>query len=111
MNNKEFLYRCELFHDNFQGSFINLTKLEIISETPKGYWVQLKWGRKRWVSSEARNKYACKSEKEAYKQFVRRKTYRNRCIISERNRNDTAIIQAKEKIKEYDKQGKERNTK
>lgn len=104
---KRVLYRYELSY--WKGSpALELVEYEILKDTPKGYWIRQggKYGVKRWISKNARNKYAHKSVIYALKGYIRRKTYRNVCIESELIRNEETIKEAKYLIKQHDKQGK-----
>lgn len=100
-----FLYRYVLEH--WCGTTkLSLRKFKVTKETEKGYWIEIHYNRKKWVSNFARNRWAQPSKREALKHYIRRKMYRNHCIMEEMARNDVTIIKAKELLKEHDKQGK-----
>ncbi len=85
---------------------LELKKFEILRYTPKGFWIKTEWNREKWVSNFGRSRYAQTSKREALKHYIRRKTYRNHCIMNEMERNDRTILIAKELLKKHDKQGK-----
>lgn len=99
------LYRYVLEY-SFEASRVSLREFKVIKETEKGYWIEIYYNRKKWVSNFARNRWAHPSKKEALKHYIRRKIYRNHCIMDEMARNDITIIKAKELLKKHDKQGK-----
>lgn len=106
----KYLYRYILEH--WQGTAqISLREYEIDRFTPKGCWIKIAYGREKWVAKGSRNGYAQPSKREALKHYIRRKMYRNHCIMEEMNRNDVTIITAKQLLKEHDKQGKKSATK
>jgi len=97
----EFLYRVELTH-NFNQTTIYTEKFPVIKETRDGYWFEMPYGKKKWVSKAGRNRYAHTDERSALRHFIRRKTYRNVCIRDEMERNDIGLRKAKELLKEED---------
>tara|TARA_R110000850_G_scaffold74602_2_gene163258 strand:- start:413 stop:733 length:321 start_codon:yes stop_codon:yes gene_type:complete len=105
MKEIKYLYRYTL--EYWQGTAkINLKEYPILRYTPKGCWINIGYNREKWVSNNARTKFAQPSIREALKHYVRRKMYRNNCILNEMNRNDVTIIVAKQLLKEHDKQRK-----
>lgn len=100
-----YLYRYVLEH--WCGNVeLKLIQFQVVRETPKGYWILAEYGREKWVSNFGRNRWAQPSKREALKHYIRRKTYRNHCIVEEIERNDKTLKEAKELLKEHDKQGK-----
>lgn len=104
------VFRATLRHDNYRGHCLHMRAYKVVRETKCGVWIDIGY-KLKWISLHARNKFACQTEKEAYKQYIRRKSYRNHCIEFELDRNNATIIAAKEIIKNYDKQGKKQDTK
>lgn len=101
----KYLYRYEL--EYWQGvAKLSLRKLPIIGRTLCGIYVEITRHRRRWIGNTTRNRYAHNDEREALKGYIRRKTYRNHCIMDEMDRNDATLIEAKQLLKEHDKQGK-----
>lgn len=71
------LYRYEgEMEDHFRSIVtykIVLRTLQIVSETPKGYWIRDRVYWKRWVSKTAGKRYAYPTKKEALFNFTKRK--------------------------------------
>jgi hypothetical protein len=68
-----FRYEDTLYTD---GVRVNKRVFELISETPKGYWIKLFscFNDKKWVSKDGKNRYAYPTEREALVNFKARKT-------------------------------------
>lgn len=105
MNKPVKLYRYIL--EYWKGSAqIALREYDIIRYTPKGYWINIGYGKEKWVMKDSSSGYARTTKRAALKHYISRKMYRNHCIISEMERNDTTLIIAKQLLREHDKQGK-----
>jgi hypothetical protein len=106
----KFLCRYEMSH--FEGvARLYLVEHTILGKTPKGVYIEISYGRKRWVGNTTRNRYAHNTEREALKHFIRRKSYRNHCIELELVRNESVLAEAKYLLHKDDKQGKKQTTK
>ena len=106
----QYLYRYVL--EYWEGNAkLSLRSYLIIKRTPQGYWIETGHNRKKWVSDFARARWAHPQEREALKHYIRRKTYRNHCIMDEMDRNDITIIEAKRLLQKHDKQGNKPTTK
>lgn len=73
------------------------TTYRVTRRTPKGAWIDLGWGDKRFVLLSARKRYACPTEAEALESFIMRKRrqediYRDR-VQSARNAQEMAFKQ------------------
>lgn len=59
--------------DSLVSYKIVLKTLQILKETPKGYWIRDRHYWKKWVSKDARKRYAYPTKKEALFNFKLRK--------------------------------------
>ena len=106
----KYLYRYILEH--WQGAAqITLREYKIVRYTPKGCWINIGYGREKWVANNSSSGFAKPSKRAALKHYISRKMYRNHCIMNEMARNDATLITAKKLLKEHDKQGKKPVTK
>ena len=96
----EYLYRYEISQDLRDKWKLHEVKFPIVRRTPCGAWIEKKYGREKWVSTDSRNRYAHATPKDALKHFVRRKMYRNVCIERELEKNEEVLIEVKRLIKE-----------
>ncbi len=76
-------YRYEIMiHPDHVG--IALGEFEMITETPKGYWIGIKllysktdkWIEKHWVSKTSRKRYAYPTKEEALIGYIKRTKHR-----------------------------------
>lgn len=91
MSDIKYLYR---YAD--RRGMVDCIAYEIISTTPCGYWIYCPWcnNNKKWVSNNARKRFAYPTEIEAYVSFNARKTCQIR-ILSERLNNAIAAKNSK----------------
>ncbi len=62
---------------------VRLVKLELVRETPHGYWIQESWMEPRWVSKTARKRYAYPSQEQALHSYIARKTRQAKLLWSQ----------------------------
>lgn len=76
-------------------SRITLTKLEyfILSKTPTGFWIEYH-GRKKFVKSDAKKKFACEKEEDALESYYARKR-RQISILKHQLRQAEAALRLK----------------
>lgn len=72
---------------------IVLKTLQIIKETPKGYWIRdhIYW--KRWVSKDGRKRYAYPTKAEALNNFKLRKEKQQKILKSRLNEVNQLLAQ------------------
>jgi len=78
---------------------LNLWEYEIITETPKGYWVQ-EWGVKHWVSKTGKKRYAYPTPEEALVNFIARTKHCIKILNARRKTAEDHLFVA-EKITEH----------
>jgi hypothetical protein len=65
----------EYINSTFPNPTLTLCEYDLISETPKGYWIGFSGGMKlkyKWVSKTAKKRFAYPSKKDAMTNFIRR---------------------------------------
>jgi hypothetical protein len=76
----EIWYRYEdivyasLYDDGPGRLVVELREYEVLRHTPKGVWLTLGFGDKRFVLRGARKRFACPTKLEARESFIARKT-------------------------------------
>jgi hypothetical protein len=71
MGSQTYLYRHEAQHNEY-SSKLRLVTYRVVKVTPKGVWIS-DYGRKRWVSSTARKRFAHPTEEESLLAYRHRK--------------------------------------
>lgn len=73
---------------------VELRKYEVLRHTPKGVWLRLYCGDKRFVLRDARKKFACPTLALAKESFLARKKCQVRIYTARANRAKRAIALA-----------------
>lgn len=76
-----------------RGPFIVLERYPVIRETPKGVWLALGFGDRRFVLRTARKRWACPTEDEALESFKARKRRQCRILRAQLKHAATALAQ------------------
>ena len=96
-SNKAYRYKDTLYSWGDNGwAFVrvHLEEFNVIKETPKGIWIQGKFGgRKHFILLTARKKYACLSKEDAKVSFIARKERQIRILESQLNHAKDALRQ------------------
>ena len=72
---------------------VYLHEYPIIKTTVKGFWIDM-FGRKRFVLSDSRKKFACLTKEDALESFKRRKERQIRLLESQLSHAKTALDKA-----------------
>lgn len=100
------LYRYESEQDSYWMSFasykIVLKTLQILKETPKGYWVRDRHYWKKWVSKDGRKRFAYSTKEDALFNFLKRKEKQQK-ILKARLDEVNQLLRQIDKVKEENK--------
>ena len=91
------IYRYE---DSFTtaGMDISIREFFVLSETPKGKWIQSTNGLyRRWMKNNTKRKYAHETKKQAIESYIHRKNRQIQILESQLNKAKIALNKAKVK--------------
>jgi hypothetical protein len=66
----------ELCSPHFPSPSLELSKYDLVEETPKGYWIGFAKMKMKWIPKESKKRYAYPTKEEALNNFVKRTTKR-----------------------------------
>lgn len=93
-------YRYEEVNYHQIGIRVHERVFELIKETPKGYWINLfpdmGWNEKKWVSSNAKKRYAYPTKEEALSSFLARKRRQIEILEAQLSNARMALMKGKE---------------
>lgn len=100
------LYRYEEFdHGEGYGPNVRvrLSAFNVIKRTPKGCWISIPFGWKpRWVSLEAKKRFAYPTKEEALKSFIARKRRQVSILSYQKERAEIALQIGKSMLEQGD---------
>ena len=101
---KDVLYRYDIKYMYSGIRELKLNEYKIIKRTRCGVWINLDYGRKKFVNLTANKKWACETEEQAKKSFKMRKIRQAEKILSQLGEVKRALNIAGIEYKiEYDK--------
>lgn len=84
--------RVWVSYDKPDVKTFRLLTIPIVKETPKGYWVQQYFGKKRFCLNDARKKWAYRTKEDALQSYIIRKK-------REIERAERTLYNAKERLR------------
>ena len=96
------LYSCGDEECGFYSRLkVDLHEYEVLSHTPKGVWLDLTgFNDRRWVSNNARKKFACSTKEAALESFLARKQAQLRILKSQLKNCEHAIQWTNQKARQ-----------
>ena len=93
-------YRYEEVNYHQIGIRVHEREFELLKETPKGYWINLFPDQliptKKWVSKDAKKRYAYPTKKEALNSFIARKKRQTEILEAQLSNARMALMKGKE---------------
>lgn len=75
-------------HTNIQ---VHLRRYKVIKHTPKGYWIEIPFCEKKWVSDSTRKRFAYPTKEQASNNFIKRKECQIRLLQNRIDRANRAL--------------------